>query len=132
MSRSGYSDEIEDLWAWIRYRGAVNAATVGNRGQAFFRELVAALDAMPEKKLIAGELEVDGAFCALGVVGAKRGVDMTGIDTYDTKKLSQTFGIADSLAREVMYMNDEYGSTPEARWRSVRDWAAKQIKDTHP
>lgn len=44
MSRSGYNDDC-DGWALIRWRGAVNSAINGKRGQAFLRELVAALDA---------------------------------------------------------------------------------------
>lgn len=56
MSRSGYSDDL-DSWSMIRWRGAVTSATRGARGQAFFREMLAALDAMPEKKLIADDLE---------------------------------------------------------------------------
>lgn len=54
MSRHGYSDEGGNFGAW---RGVIASATRGKRGQAFFRALVAALDAMPEKKLIRSELE---------------------------------------------------------------------------
>jgi hypothetical protein len=42
-----------DQWASIRWRGAVKSAASGSRGQAFFRDLITALDAMPEKTLIA-------------------------------------------------------------------------------
>lgn len=44
----------------IRWRGAVASAIRGKRGQAFLREMLAALDAMPEKRLIAGSLVFDG------------------------------------------------------------------------
>ena len=45
MSRSGYSDDDEDgrLAMW---RGAVQSAIRGKRGQAALRELLTALDAM--------------------------------------------------------------------------------------
>lgn len=57
MSRSGYSDDYDgDNWDLIRWRGAVTSAIRGKRGQAFLREALAALDAMPEKQLIAGDL----------------------------------------------------------------------------
>src|SRR5262245_16738600 len=36
----------------MRWRGAVHAAIFGKRGQAFLTELLAALDALPEKKLL--------------------------------------------------------------------------------
>jgi hypothetical protein len=37
MSRSGYSDDLEN-WSLIRWRGAVASAIRGRRGQAFLRE----------------------------------------------------------------------------------------------
>ena len=77
MSRSGYSvDGDLDHWQLIRWRGAVNSAMNGKRGQAFLRELLDALDALPEPKLIDHDLvRYDGStdtnlFCALGAVGA--------------------------------------------------------------
>ena len=48
MSRSGYSDDIDDNWAHIMWRGRVASSIRGKRGQAMLRELLAALDAMPE------------------------------------------------------------------------------------
>jgi hypothetical protein len=60
MSRSGYTDDQEDQWAFIRYRGAVTSAIRGKRGQAFLREMLASLDAMPDKRLITGALVFDG------------------------------------------------------------------------
>jgi hypothetical protein len=108
MSRSGYNDDIDDQWALIRWRGAVNSAIRGKRGQAFLRELLAALDAMPDKALIADELvTTDGEFCALGVVGAARGIDMAKIDPHDSESVAPAFGIAEALAREIVYQNDE-------------------------
>ena len=66
MSRSGYTDEC-DGWELVRWRGAVNSAIRGKRGQAFLNEMVTALDAMQEKRLVSGLLETgDGDCCALG------------------------------------------------------------------
>lgn len=128
VSRSGYTDEWnEDAWRW---RGVVASAARGKRGQVFFRDLVAALDAMPVKRLEAGELETnDGDVCALGALGKAKGVDVTAIDTEDYATLGKTFDIAEQLAQETMYMNDECGpETPEQRWARVRKWAAEQIR----
>lgn len=107
MSRSGYSED-GDNWSLIRWRGAVNSALRGKRGQAFLRELLAALDAMPNKRLVANELEADGQFCTLGVVGKARGLDMIHIDPEDRVTVANTFGIAEALAAEIMYWNDEW------------------------
>jgi hypothetical protein len=112
MSRSGYSDDYgdDDPLALGRYRAQVNSAIRGKRGQALLRELLAALDAMPEKRLVAGELEADGQFCALGVVGQARGLNLASIDTYDLDSLAPQFNIAEQLAREIMWVNDDFVS----------------------
>jgi len=130
MNRSGYSDDCE-TWDLIRWRGAVNSAIRGRRGQSFLQELASAMDAMPEKRLIANELHVDGAYCTLGVIGAVRGIDMAAIDPYDRSFIAETFNIADALSAEIMFENDDggmYGETPEQRWKRMREWAAENIK----
>lgn len=131
MSRSGYSEDGDSDWAMIRWRGAVNSAIKGSRGQAFLKEMLAALDALPEKKLIAHELEQDGAVCALGAVGKARGIAMEGIDPEDSETVARTFGIAPALAKEIVFMNDEasyYNITPEKRYADVRAWVVEQIR----
>jgi hypothetical protein len=112
MSRSGYSDDYgdDDPLALGRYRAQVASAIRGRRGQALLRELRAALDAMPVKELVAGELEAEGQFCALGVVGQARGLNLAAIDTYDVESLGPKFNIAEQLAREIMWVNDDHVS----------------------
>lgn len=129
MSRSGYSNDHDDL-ALGRWRGQVASAIRGRRGQAFLRELIEALDAMPEKRLIAHDLEHAGSVCAIGSVGVRRGVDMRGLDPEDYDSVAATFGIAHQLAQEIVYLNDEayYGDTPEGRWRFMRSWAANNLR----
>jgi hypothetical protein len=139
MSRSGYTDggweSQEEQWAYIRFRGAVNSAIKGKRGQQFLRELLGALDAMPSKRLIAWDLEQDGEHCALGVLGCKRGMDLKSLDPEDSEQVATAFGISDSLAREIVFMNDEGGwwdDTPEGRWLSMRRWISEQISSPQP
>lgn len=164
MNRSGFNDDCDDddPLATGRWRAAVNASLRGKRGQAFLRELLAALDAMPDKRLIADAAVADGCMCTLAVVAAKRGVDLERLD-YDMQdwawdRVAATLGISESMAREVMYINDEHTSVrgwvrldgppdrwntePEAylplpdvegrRWQYMRDWVANQIRDTAP
>lgn len=107
MSRSGYTDECDDQWGLIRWRGAVASATKGARGQAMLRELLAALDAMPEKRLVAQALEADGEFCTLGVLGKVRGIDLASIDPEDYDAVAAAFGVAPALVREIVFENDE-------------------------
>lgn len=131
MSRSGYCDDIDDYWAFIRHRGAVKSSLRGKRGQEFLKELAAAMDAMPEKILIASELKTeDGAFCTLGVVGQARGIDMTDVDPEDYVAVASKFGIAEAMAREIVFENDEaawHRETPEERWSRMRQWVAENI-----
>lgn len=134
MSRSGYSDDMEDMWAHIRWRGAVNSAMTGKRGQSFLRELLAALDAIPEKRLVKNALEEDGEVCAIGSVLRQRGVPMPDIheDDWDEdawRLIASTAGIADSMAREIMYENDEgrWNETPEQRWTRMRNIVVKRL-----
>lgn len=137
MSRSGYSDDgCGDQWADIRWRGAVDAALKGKRGQAFLRELAERLDAMPEKRLIAHEWVKDGDACALGVVARARGL-AAAISTFDPADdvgvmyAARLLGIAPAMAREIVWMNDESewrSVTPEQRWKTMREWVARQIK----
>lgn len=61
MSRAGYSDDIDDPLELGHWRAQVASATRGKRGQKLLRDLLVALDAMPEKRLIAEELEVSAA-----------------------------------------------------------------------
>ena len=143
MSRSGYYDSLgeDDPLALGRWRSAVRNALGGRRGQAFLAEMLVALDALPEKRLITSELETNlggmpfhrgrGDVCALGAVGSARKIDMILIDPDDAEVVADTFGIADAMSREITWVNDEAGSyreTPEQRFERVRAWVAEHIK----
>ena len=56
---------------------------------------------------------------------------MTNIDPHDSRKVSEEFDIAGALAREVVYMNDEWSEwgqeSPEHRWARMRQWALENI-----
>jgi hypothetical protein len=80
--------------------------------------------ALSEHKLIDGDLENEGAVCALGAVGKARGLDMSGLDVGDRDGVATAFGIAPALAAEIVYMNDEagYNDTPEQRFSRMRAW----------
>lgn len=141
MSRAGYSEDL-DNWDLIRWRGRVASATRGRRGQKMLRDLLAALDAMPEKALVIGELQTEsGDVCALGALGKARGIDMSNIDPDEPDQVAAAFDIAAPLAREIVYTNDEVFDriwdqsinrmvivTPELRWKKMREWTASQIK----
>ena len=133
MSRSGYGEDCEQ-WDLIRWRGAVASAIRGKRGQAFLREMLAALDAMPEKRLIGHTLECDGDVCALGSVGRARGIAMSELDPEDRRNVAHVFGIAPAMAAEIVFENDEgcgywHLEDWEERWHRMRAWVVSNLKE---
>ena len=132
MSRSVYDEDCHGRELDL-YRGAVASAIRGRRGQAFLRELLAALDALRAPRLIYDRLEDEaGEVCALGAVGRARGMDLDDIDAEDSVDVAFCFKIANALAAEVAWINDEAGDcteTPEQRFARVRRWVVRKI---HP
>lgn len=113
MSRSGYSDDHDDPLALGRWRQAVRRALEGKRGQALLRDLVDALDGMEDKRLYPGSfITPAGEFCALGVLGARRGIRVDDLgdedDGCDPAVVGHRFNIAPAMAAEIMYLNDEF------------------------
>lgn len=132
MSRSGYTDCEEDWLALGRWRGMVASATRGKRGQAFFREMLEALDALPEKFLQAGVIVKDGECCAMGAVAIKRGMNVTWLEEEDSEAVGDAFGIAPCLAAEIAFMNDEcYAHVEDGfeRFKRMRAWIVSQVKE---
>lgn len=137
MSRHGYTDDIDDVLESGRWRGRVASAIRGKRGQALLKELAAALDAMPEKRLIRGTLQAkDGDCCAIGAVCKAKGKDYTAHqddDPYDLQELNQSIAneldVSLCLVQEIEYTNDEgsYKETDEQRWTRVRAWVARKL-----
>lgn len=120
MSRSGYTDDYgdDDPLAMGRWRAAVRSAINGKRGQAALREILVALDAMPDKGLIGESLiTADGEFCTLGVLGSARGLDMSNIDPEDAEAVAALFNLAPAMVREIVFENDEGVET--YTWRDV-------------
>ena len=110
----------------------IAAAIRSKRGQTLLRDLLAALDAMPDKKLIAGDfVRPNGSCCALGVLGLARGIDPEYLsalgDDYD--RTSKSFGVSISLIRHIQNENDHRlkNATQQERWAHVREWVASNI-----
>lgn len=151
MSRSGYVDDNDDVLMHGRWRGIVASAMRGKRGQRLLREAIAALDAMPEKELVADSLVTqEGDYCTLGVVGAARGIDMTNLDPEDPDAVGKAFDISPAMVSEIVYFNDETGwdyvevpwvkrnwsdhprtvrreETPAERWTRMRAWLESKL-----
>ena len=159
MNRSGYSDDCgeDDPLVLGRWRGAVKSAIQGKRGQSMLRELLAALDAMPDKRLAANSLvNAEGEYCTLGVLGSQRGIDLEALDPEDYDQVADAFGVNAKVVQEIVWHNDElnyrwdYATrlNPEIgppvpwhlhqvrlefdegarRWAAMRKWVATSIK----
>lgn len=154
MSRHGYTDCDDGEYPFGLWRGVIASATRGKRGQKFFKELLAALDAMPAKELHARVFDDpdEGKVCALGALARVKGIDTTQFDPEESEAaevLAAKFDVADCLTRETIYANDDgfheryirldfyhlHGvgwaclmERPDERWQRMRDWVAKQIK----
>lgn len=77
MSRF-YEGEIEDEEQQRRanlYRGQVASQMRSKAGQAFLREVLEAIEALPDRRLAEGDLVVDGCMCSLAALALKRRTD---------------------------------------------------------
>ena len=148
MSRSGYSDDLGGTWELIRWRGAVASAIRGKRGQALLKEMEAAILALPQKMLCAHDFAnaSTGNVCALGSVVLKRRLSegMSLVEALEQiqsdypedrgiESVAVEMNIADALAKEITYINDEVGSWRRGgeggaeRYNRVLKWVQEQI-----
>ncbi|HET8627028.1 MAG TPA: hypothetical protein VFL91_06395 [Thermomicrobiales bacterium] len=118
-------------------------ALTSKRGLATLRDLEAALLALPEKKLIAGDMAYpSGAVCAVGAYSLykrlQRGEDREAAllslcsreGPYETALEGQRYGMAYTLAWEIAERNDEiYGGayTEEGRYQEMLAWVRRQL-----
>lgn len=141
MSRSGYSEDCEYLELW---RGAVDRAIAGRRGQTLLQELEAALLALPEKRLCAFDVAnpKTGEVCALGAVALKRRLDKGAVrlaalreieeefpEGVEAETMCGEFNIAEALAKEITYINDEAApADAQRRYEHVLRWVQSKIR----
>lgn len=118
----------------------------GKKGQAALRELAAALLALPEKKLIADELENEaGEVCAIGALAKFKGKENPKIgDSFGdfdeleansdeieraTVSLAQELGVPRMVAIAVVCENDDCfpDPTPEQRYERMLAWVRRTL-----
>ena len=127
MNRSGYTDDCDEDEA-DEWECKLNDAMASPEGQAFLRELAAALDALPDKWLIEEQLvDEEGDCCAIGAVCKARGIDTAGMDN-DLGCVAERLGVPLPLACEIVNENDDCRETPDVRWHRMRKWIERKIK----
>jgi hypothetical protein len=147
MSRAGITDDpTPEQWRmWGLHQQALDLAIAGKRGQTFFRDLIAALDAMPVKRLASSVFVGErGECCAMGAVALHRRLapaeiaalayDDSGDEPMDRGAVAEALDIAPSLATDVAYENDEgaWSETDEQRWQRMRALAVHRLHGDGP
>lgn len=151
MSRFDFDGDGEEYpGEYALFEANIDRALAGKRGQAILREMKAALEALPHKRLCQGRLADDGEVCVLGALCVKRLRD-TGLTfeeavekaereyaEMDAQALADTAGsrmkLGFHLAWKTMYANDELGenykskTTPEKRFENVMNWINSNLK----
>jgi hypothetical protein len=130
VNRSGYAESDDDVGdAYVdEWRRKVVAAMHSPEGQAFLRELAAALDALPDKWLIEKRLvDEEGDCCAIGAVCRARGIDTAGMDDDGMECIAERLGVPWPLACEIVDINDGRRETPINRWQRMRRWVDRHI-----
>lgn len=142
MSRF-WDGESDDPLDWGRYEAAKRSTLRGKRGQAFLRELIAALDALPKPELSEGALgdRRTGCVCALGAVALAQGDSFDDLakddGSWGPEDAAEWYGISPTLANEIISANDEWrdgndAKTRQSRWRVVRAWAVRHLIEPPP
>ncbi len=104
--RISYSEEEDYPGEFDLYQGNCMRSIKGKKGQAALRELEQALLAMPDKRLIANELETaDGDVCAIGALVKHRGVTPKS-DPEDMEEVGMELGMPRLVAWKVVALND--------------------------
>jgi hypothetical protein len=106
--RIGYSEDEDYPGQFELWQANCRRSLQGKAGQTALRELEQALLALPEKRLIAGELEnAEGEVCAIGALVKYRGVEETKADPdCDMEDVGVELGMPRLVAWKVVALND--------------------------
>lgn len=152
--RIGYSEDEDYPGQFELWQANCRRSIKGKAGQAALRELEQALLALPEKRLIAGELEnAEGEVCALGALKKYQGVEVESDPECEMEEVGVELGMPRLVAWKVVALNDEeicghhvtlagpiqsrytgggylrqyVPPTPEERYEKVLAWVRKQL-----
>lgn len=142
MSRFDYADGDEAI-PWAFWERIVSRALAGKRGQRALAEFEEALVALPEPKLIEGNLASDEGVCAVGALVAHKLAKRDGLamaeamaelphgedyeDIHETAEAGRNAGLTWAVAWHMAYLNDEkfVDETPEQRYEAMLAWVRR-------
>jgi hypothetical protein len=129
--RINYSDEEDYPGQFGLWQANCERSLHGKQGQEELRELRAALLALPEKRLIVGELEdSEGGICAIAAYGKHKGLDLLRFDMdHDSDEVGIAGGMPPLVAWKVVEMNDlQFDQlTPERRYQKMLAWVESKL-----
>ena len=133
MNRSGYVQQTEaNRKDYKEWRGRIKTLLCYSSVQALLGKLAQALDDMPVKELIAGELiSGSGQVCAIGALCQSQGITHTQVKDIkldDVHEIAALIQAPYEIVAEIEAINDEKFArdpSPAYRWRRVRDWVEK-------
>lgn len=137
--RIGYSEDEDFPGQFELWQANCQRSLGGSAGQNTLRELEQALIALPEKRLIAGELEnAEGEVCAIGALAKHRGLTSADIhaDPEEMEEVGIELGMPRLVAWKIVEVNDvELGErkyripyTPEERYELMLSWVRGRIR----
>jgi len=112
----GECDDEEDQRRYALQAANLARQIKGKRGQAFLRELLTALEALPEKVLIEGHVSEDGMVCTFGALALKRRTDAG----------EPRESVLADLESVVVHLHDENGDEPED-YEPMWEWAEREL-----
>lgn len=137
MSRICWSEDEDYPGQFELWQSNCDRSLLGRRGQNALRELEAALLALPDKRLIAGELDNGDDCCAVGALARTK---ETLIDSDDPEEVGIACGMPRLVAWKTVEVNDiilstkweppskefphgrSVNLTPEERYEKVLKW----------
>jgi hypothetical protein len=148
--RISYSEDEDFPGQFELWQANCRRSIKGKDGQKVLRELEQALLALPEKRLIADELQnAEGEVCAIGALAKYRGINKTESDPEEMEDVGVELGMPRLVAWKVVCVNDveidghyveaygpdRYGRnlsvfvpvTPEERYATMLNWVQRQI-----
>lgn len=141
MIRIRYSEDEDFPGQFGLWQANCVRSLQSKKGQAALRELESALLALPDKRLIEGEMiDADGEVCPIGALAKYKGRDLLAEphigaqDEFDgdgeMEEIGVELGMPRLVAWKVVFKNDIdlEGVTPESRYAIVLAWVQRQLK----
>lgn len=126
--RISYSDEEDFPGQFDLWQANCMRSIKGKKGQAALHELEQALLALPEKRLIQGELkDEEGGVCAIGALAQYRNHEPRADPWYEMEQVGMELGLPEMVAWRIVALND---ADLDFRWERLPGNGFKRVEIT--